>query len=410
MTGSAAVDGPTTAPYPFPFPQVDPLVPPARWAELRDRCPIAPVRLPSGADAVLLTRYDDVRAFLAHPGTVFGQTEHTAPIAADGNDFDLVSTEEVDILNGAGHRRWRGLLMRELTARRTEAMRPRLQQLTDDLLDAMEETGPPADLMAGLATPLPMLVMCDLLGFPLADADRLDDWSRSALALDTGPGDGRARAYAAFEEYMGELIARRRDEPGDDLLSALITAHDADDGSLSEAELVRTGLVLVVAGRGAPAGAIGAMVAALLTDRGRFEAVVADPGLVPATVEEALRFDVHGGLGVPRYAPQDVAVPSGTVPAGSTVLVSFAAANRDPRRFADPDVFDPARADANRHLGFSGGVHFCGGQSLARVEMQVVLATLARRFPSLELAQPAGTLRVQQGVIEPSLEECAVRW
>ncbi|MEV4755826.1 cytochrome P450 [Micromonospora sp. NPDC049559] len=395
----------------YPIPGESALEPPAEWAHLRQRCPVARVTLPSGDEASLLTRYEDVRAVLADPRFT---RRLTAPGAArisaneSGGVFNSSMSSSIPE-GGEGHQRWRRMLGKWFTAKRMAALRPEIEAMADRLIDDMVAQGQPADLKAALGFPLPVLVICDLLGVPDSDRDKFSHWSDSMLNLTRYSQAEIDTAQAEFDAYMTAHVAAMRENPGDDLISTLITDTDSAGQHLPDAALVATGRGLLVAGHETTANMIGKMVAMLLADRRRWEQLVADRSLVRPAVEEVLRFDANAGFGIPRYISEEVEVGDVRVAAGTTVVCNMAAANRDESAFADAGRMDLTRSP-NPHLAFGAGAHSCLGQALARTELQAVLDVLLRRLPSLELAVPADELRPVEGLIVGGLRAVPVRW
>lgn len=395
----------------YPLSRDAALEPPAEWAELRQRCPVARVRLPSGDEASLLTRYEDVRLVLS-------DRRFSRLLSADGA-ARITDTESGGLFNsemsmtlpqsGPEHERWRRMVGKWFTARRMAALRPGIEAMAERLIDEMLERGQPADLKAGLAFPLPVWVICDLLGVPDSDRDRFSHWSDTMLNLTRYTEAEVDAAQREFVAYMTGHIAARREAPGDDLLSELITATDSEGRGLSEAELVATGQGLLVAGHETTANMIGKMTAMLLADRSRWERLLADRSLVRPAVEELLRFDANLGFGMPRYIGEDIELDGTVVPGGTTVLCDMAAANRDEKAFEGAGEMDLGRTP-NAHLTFGAGPHSCLGQALARTELQAVLDVMLRKLPSLRLAVPAEELRPLEGLVVGGLREVPVRW
>lgn len=395
--------------YPIPSPAA--LEPPAEWAELRQQCPVARVTLPSGDEAALLTRYDDVKQVLSD--SRFGR-QLDAPDAARLTDTEsggLFNSEMASALpqSGEGHQRWRRLVNRWFTAKRMASLRPEIEAMAEQLVDEMVKSGRPADLKATLGFPLPVWVICDMLGVPTADRDQFAHWSDMFLNLTRYSGDEVAAAETEFFEYMAGHIAAKRAQPGDDVLSELIKISDAEGEGMSERTLAATGLGLLVAGHETTSNMIGKMVAMLLADRRRWERLVADRSLVRSAVEEALRFDANAGIGMVRYLGEEVEIADTVLPRGTTVMCSMASANRDITAFEDADDMDLGRSP-NPHLAFGSGSHSCLGQTLARTELQVVLEVLLRRLPTLELAVPVEDLHRVEGLVVGGLREVLVRW
>ncbi|MER7498800.1 cytochrome P450 [Nonomuraea pusilla] len=395
----------------YPIPNDAALEPPAEWAELRGGCPVAHVELPSGDQATLLTRYEDVKKVLADPRFTRLLNAPDAARLSATDDGGLFNSEMATIIpdGGEGHQHWRRLVGKWFTAKRMTALRPRMARIADTLIDEMVERGAPADLKAGLGFPLPVYVICDMLGVPAADRDRFSYWSDTLLNLTRYGKEEIEAAQAEFFQYMSDHLAAKRAEPGDDLLSELIAAGGPEDGGLEDLQILVTGMALLVAGHETTANMIGKMVAMLLSDRSRWEALLADPSLIRTTVEESLRFDANSGFGLPRYLREETEVSGTYLPKGTTVVCSMAAANRDESVFADADRMDLTRSP-NPHLAFGSGAHSCLGQALARTELQVVLEVLLRRLPTLELAVPVEELERVEGLAVGGLRTVPVRW
>ncbi|MEU6740918.1 cytochrome P450 [Streptosporangium sandarakinum] len=394
----------------YPIPADAALEPPAEWAELRGRCPVAPVRLPSGDRATLLTRYEDVKRVLADPRFTRRLTApDAARLSAEGGGVFSSEMSQIIPDGGEEHLHWRRLVIKWFTARRMAALRPAMTRIAEDLVDDMIKRGAPGDLKASLGFPLPVYVICDMLGVPAADRDRFSYWSDTMLNL-TRYGEAEiAAAQGEFFRYMSEHVAAKRAEPGDDLLSELIAAGGPEDGGLSDVQIVVTGIALLVAGHETTANMIGKMVSMLLADRSRWERLLADPSLIRTAVEESLRLDANSGFGLPRYLNEEAEVGGAVLPRGTTVVCSMAAANRDEDAFDAAAEMDLTRSP-NQHLAFGSGSHSCLGQALARTELQVVLEVLLRRLPTLELAVPAAELERVEGLAVGGLRTVPVRW
>jgi cytochrome P450 len=395
----------------YPFSQPAALEPPDEWAALRDGCPVSRIRLASGDEALLLTRYDDVRAMLADPRFTHNLTQPDAARISDSESGGVFNEGTVasDMSRGDGHVRWRRMMSRSFTAKRVNAMRPRIEGLANELIDDMVDGGAPADLVAALGFPLPVFVICELLGVSPDHRDRFAHWSDAMLNLTRYSQAELDSAAAEFGAFMAEHVRGKREKPGDDLLSELATIVDSQDGRLTEPELVMTAQGLLVAGHETTANMIGKMVAMLLADRTRWAGVLADRTLIPSAVEESLRFDANPNFGIPRYLTEPFEVAGETLPAGSTVITNLASANRDTCAFADAGEMVLDRKP-NPHLAFGAGPHSCLGQSLARVELQAVLSVLLDRLPTLELVVEPAELRRREGLIVGGLEELPVRW
>ena len=357
-----------------------------RYAELRE----SPTLQLTSDGLYVLTRHADVLAAVRDP-RLSSNPRHRAGAAGRRGVGRLASSGDgptsMLMSDPPDHTRLRRLANRAFTPRAVEALRPRVTQLVDDLLDqaSKEETG---DLMTALAEPLPVMVICDLLGVPSADWDRFKPWSTAITrTLDGDVPDEvveQARpAVEGFVVYFAELMAQRRADPRDDLLSALIAA-EAEGDKLSEGELFSMIILLFVAGHETTTNLIGNGTLALMRHRDQFDALRADPGLAPAATEELLRYDSPVQV-TGRTATEAVEIAGIPLEPGEGVVCGLAAANRDPRWIERPDELILARG-AGDHLSFSHGMHHCLGAPLARLEGQVVFGRLSQRFPHMELS------------------------
>ncbi|WP_031160359.1 cytochrome P450 [Streptosporangium roseum] len=394
----------------YPIPNDTALEPPAEWAELRGTCPVAHVKLPSGDQATLLTRYADVKQVLADPRfTRQLNAPDAARLSAEGGG--VFNSEMATIIPDGGeeHQHWRRLVGKWFTAKRMAALRPSMTAIAEQLIDDMVKRGQPGDLKAGLGFPLPVYVICDMLGVPAADRDRFSYWSDTLLNLTRYTQAEIEAAQGEFFQYMSDHLAAKRAEPGEDLLSELIAVGGPEDGGLADIQILVTGMALLVAGHETTANMIGKMVSMLLADRSRWERLLADPSLIRTAVEETLRLDANSGFGLPRYLREETEVSGTVLPRGTTVVCSMAAANRDESTFEAAAEMDLSRSP-NPHLSFGAGAHSCLGQALARTELQVVLEVLLRRLPALELAVPVEELERVEGLAVGGLRTVPVRW
>ncbi len=370
----------------YPFPVTDPFRLPEELTVLRRDQPVASVPMASSGDRVyLVTRFEDVRAVLSDPRFSRDMSRPDTARMIDG-----VRQPSSPFADPPVHTRWRRLLSKAFTARRVENLRPDVERIVTDLLDAVERAGPPADLMEAFAFPLPIAVVCTLLGIAPDRHAQVRSFARIALSVGAEvAAQDRLRSYEAMVGYVTGLIAAKRDEPGDDLLSRLIEVHDDDAGRLTEQELLATTLTLLIGGYENTAHQIGKGLLTLFNHPDQLARLRAEPDLMPRAVEEMLRYtgSLDSGYGSPRYATEEVAIGGAVIPKGATVLVLRASANRDPDQFPEPDRFDIHR-DAGPHLSFGYGPHFCLGAPLARLEMEVGYRTLLRRFPDLRLTVP----------------------
>ncbi|WP_329455364.1 cytochrome P450 family protein [Streptomyces sp. NBC_01497] len=383
--------------------------PHARYAHLRAGGAVRHVRLPDGATAWLVLGHGLVRAALTDPN-LRNDVRASATRQDDGGfavGRNMLQADPPD------HTRLRRLVARAFTGRRVAALRPRVEEITDALLDAMVPRGR-ADLVDALAFPLPVTVICELLGVPGADRDTFRRWSSEVVAA-TDPVAATA-AQRDMTRYLAELIAVRRADPtADDLLAALTRTsgdgHGEGEEALSSEELIGMAFLLLVAGHETTANLISSAVHLLLRHPDQLAALRADPSLLGATVEESLRHEPPALATSLRYAAYDVELGDVTVPAGDTVIVSLASANRDPAAFTDPDRFDIRRdpAELRRHLAFGHGIHHCLGAPLARLEAPLALRALLERCPDLAL-DPAAGPPVWRPSLLHGLVTLPVRW
>jgi len=337
----------------------------------------------------VLTRYADVIASLRDPRLI------KEPIAAfvaarfgmavpPGLGLSMLDRDPPD------HTRLRGLVSKAFTPKALESLRPRIQQIVDGLLDQIERRGE-MDLIEEFAYPLPVIVICEMLGVPVKDHERFKHWGLDIargldaimLPPDSEVGKRSVSGRRALAEYFRALIAERRAAPRDDMLSALIAAEEAGD-KLSEEELLASCILLLVAGHETTVNLIGNGTLALLKHPEQLRRLRENPGLIGSAVEELLRYDgpVQRTARIPS---EDLVIGGKTIPKGEMVMPFLGAANRDPAQFPDPDRLDITRTD-NRHIAFGMGIHFCLGAPLARMEGQIAISTLLRRLPKLALA------------------------
>jgi cytochrome P450 len=373
-------------------------------ARLREQRPVTPVIMPDGTPVWLITGYAEARAALADQ-----RLRKNRPGQRQAPD-SIHAALEMHMLNSdpPDHERLRRLVNKAFTARRVERLRPRITAITTTLLDDMSALDGRAevDLLASFAFPLPITVICELLGVPAADQDDFRTWSATAVS-DTAPRDlSRAHASALISYFM-DLLAVKRREPADDLLSALIEAQDDKDG-LSENEMVSMAFLLLVAGHETTVNLIGSGVLALLLNPVELARLRADPALIDGAVEELLRHVSPVNNATFRCAAETVEIGGVRISRGDPVIVALSGANRDPSRFGDPDGLDLGR-DSSGHLAFGHGIHHCLGAPLARLEAQIALASLLARFGSIQLAVPATSLCWRPSTLIHGLESLPVR-
>ncbi|MEU9153463.1 cytochrome P450 [Streptomyces sp. NPDC048417] len=357
----------------------------AVYARLREAGPVHRVAGTDGLPAWLVTRYEDVRQALADPRLSLDKA-HAKPGGYRG--LALPPALDANLLNmdPPDHTRVRRLVSQAFTPRRIALLRGPVRRTADALLDAIEPLGR-TDLIAGYAAPLPIAVICELLG--VAEEDRPDfrSWTDALVIPDAARPERAKEAVKALLAFFARLLAGKRAEPADDLLSAMIAVRDEED-RLSEDELMSLAFLILFAGYENTVHLIGNATLALLRNPSQLAALRADPTRIGPAVEELARYDGPAPLAIRRFPTEDVAIGGVTVPAGETVLLSLAAAHRDPRRFPEPDRLDIGR-DATGHLALGHGIHYCLGAPLARLETEVALAALLERLPGLELDVPA---------------------
>ncbi|WP_020661295.1 cytochrome P450 [Amycolatopsis benzoatilytica] len=370
-----------TEPLAYPFNEEAGLALNAAYAAAREDAGMIRVQMPHGDVAWLATRYADARL-------VLGDRRFSRALAQESDEPRMSAYRRPGGILGMDppdHTRLRTLVAKAFTARRVEELRPRVARLADDLIEQLRQHGQPADLVDLYALPIPVAVICELLGVPVSDRPQFREWSDAALSSTRLTAEEAERSRAELREYMAGLIAEHREQPRDDLMTALIEARDVRD-RLTELELVDLCVGILVAGHETTASQIPNFVYALLDQREHWDRLCADPSLIPTAVEELLRFVPLGaGANFARYAAEDVEVGEVLVRKGEPVLVAIGAANRDRLQFGTADRLVLDRGD-NHHLGFGHGVHHCLGAPLARLELQEALRALTREMPGLRLA------------------------
>jgi cytochrome P450 len=395
----------TTQPRTYPFTSqkldLDP-----RYATLRREEPLCRVQLPYGEPAWLATRYEDAKVVLGDPrfsrAAATGRDEpRSRPYTSGASTIKNFDPPE--------HSRLRRLAMKAFTVRRVAALRVRAQEIADELVDAMLTKGAPAELVEDFALPLPITIICELLGVPFEDRSDFQVWSDAFLSTSKFSIEQVTDHRNRLRDYMAGLIAQRRETPRDDLLTALVVARD-DQDRLSEEELLSLAEAILIAGHETTATQIANFVYALLTHPKQLAAVRADLDVIPQAVEELLRFVPLGAGGMQaRYATEDIVLGGVTVRAGEPVIVATAAANRDETIYTDPEQLDVFRHEAS-HLGFGHGAHHCLGAPLARMELQVALHTLLERLPGLRFAGSEEDVVWKSGVSTHGPERMPITW
>ena len=385
-------------PYPF-------------YARLRAEAPVWRTTLPDKRTAWLVTRYEDVARLLkddtfAKDKLNAMDPEQRAKTPWVPNFLKPLERNMLD-LDDPDHARLRALVSKAFTPRLIERLRGRIEVLCEELLDAMERKGERkggAELVADYALPLPATVIAELLGVPAKDHAKFHRWSNRLVSVSSKRDMLRALPAAlSFVRYLRKLVERRRADPRDDLITALIQAEEAGD-RLSKDELLAMAFLLLVAGHETTVNLIASGTLALLEHPEQMKRLRREPSLVKLAVEELLRYTSPVEMATERYPREDVQIEGTTIPRGELVLAVLGSANRDEWRFEDPDVLDLAR-DPNRHLAFGrGGVHHCLGAPLARMEGQIAISAFLRRFPEARLAVAPESLRWRRGVFLRGLE------
>jgi cytochrome P450 len=375
------------------------------YEKLRPAGPVHRVRLPSGLEVWLVVGQQAVREAAVHPLLVKDASsaqEALDAVGFTGNKPGSGFGGNMLTADPPHHTRLRKLVAGTFTGRRTELLRPRIERITEQLLDAMAPAGS-ADLVEAFAGPLPMTVICELLGVPEEHRADFRAWSHEAI---TAPVHLQREGAQKLNTYLAELLAAKRLAPADDLLSALIAVHDEDEDRLSDVELLGTAALLVVAGHDTTVNLLANAALALLTHPEQAELLRSDPSLLPGAVEEFLRFDAPVEFAPFRFAAGDLELAGTTIRRGDIVQLALTSAGRDG---ADLERLDVARPDP-RHVSFGHGIHYCLGAPLARLEGAVAIGALLRRFPDLELAVPVAELQWHPFGITRGPVTLPVRW
>ncbi|CDO31625.1 cytochrome P450 [Mycolicibacterium porcinum] len=378
-------------------------------AEIRENDGVRTVISAFGNPVYLVTRYEDVKAVLGDHERFSNSRPpgFTLPGAPEMSEEELASARAGNLLglDPPEHQRLRRMLTAEFTIRRMKRLEPRIVEIVDARLDAMAAAGPPSDLVADFALPIPSLVICELLGVPYEDRD--DFQHRSTLQLDLSlPIAERLALQRQSRDYMRGLVGRARQNPGEDILGMLIRDHGSE---LSDDELVGIAGLLLLAGHETTSNMLGLGVLALLRHPDQLAAVRDDPDAVGPAVEELLRWLSIVQNAIPRFTTTDVEVAGVRIPAGELVFASLPAGNRDPDFVDNPDTLD-IRRGAPGHLAFGHGVHHCLGAPLARMEMRIAFPALLRRFPALTLAESFEAVQYRSFHFIYGLKSLAVTW
>ncbi|MCD2195003.1 cytochrome P450 [Actinomycetospora endophytica] len=397
----------------------DGLDPDPEVTELRERDGVCPVTTLAGHRAELVAGFQDARRVHGDPAFSFEAVPPPPGMSAYVDSEELLRRRAGMLLaiDPPHHTRLRRMLTGRFTVRAMKALEPRVTTIVDDALERMTAGGPPADLVADFALPVPSLVICELLGVPYADRDEFQERAARTLESDLSPRE-RSQVIDASRAYMGGLVERARRDPGDDLIGMLIREHgdrSADEGGIDDDELAGLANLLLVAGHETTSNVIALGTLAVLTDPDQMAALRAavdadEPAPLNAAVEEMLRFISPVSAGFPRMATDDVAVGSHDVPSGTLMTASLCAANRDPALGGgDLEHLDLTRAPLP-HVAFGYGIHHCLGAPLARIELRIAFTALLRRLPDLALAVDPSDLRYRQDNLIHGVEALPVTW
>jgi cytochrome P450 len=403
-----------------PITRTCPWAPSPDYRRLQEAPSISRVQLPSGESAWAAARYEHVRAMLAdprfssdrsHPGYPLLLAGQRRVVSGESSTRRKISPFSLLSMDAPEHSGARRAVLGEFTMRRMQTLRPHVQRIVDDCVDAMLAGPRPADLVAALSLAVPSLTICQLLGVPYSDHEFFQERAGALLRRGTS-GDERVRVIAEMRSFLGDLVAGKEREPGDDLLSRQILQRRADgtpDNAEDHEELVLLAFLLLLAGHGTTANMISLGTLALLENPDALAAIRDDPGKTPDAVEELLRYFTVAETSMSRVATEDVEIGGTLVRAGEGVVGLAYVANRDPAAFADPDRLDIGRG-ARHHLAFGFGPHHCLGMNMARMELQIVFDTLLRRIPSLTLAAPVDELPFKDDANIYGLYKLPVTW
>jgi cytochrome P450 len=377
----------SAAPVTLPIERDGKFDPPALLGELRERQPVTRLLYPGGHVGWLATSHAAVRAVLTHPAFSARLELKRLPV---GPPMDPATAQPTPpgyflAMDPPDHTRYRRLLAGRFTARRMRELETKIGEIIAETLDDMARQGSPVDLVEHFALPVPSRVMCELLGVPYEDRAHFQQISEALVGIEV---EKMEQAFIDINTYMYQLVQRKRAERPDDMLGELAAETD-----LNDLELTSIGFLLLVAGHETSANMLGTGTFALLRDPEQLAKLKADPTLMPKAVDELLRYLSIGQFGT-RTAVQDVEIEGQQIKAGDVVTISIPAANRDPKRFANPDELDVTRSSAG-HLSFGHGVHQCIGQGLALIEMRLGFTALFDRFPGLSLAVPAQDVQMR---------------
>lgn len=373
------------------------------YSILREEEPIARVLLPDGQHAWMITRYEDALDALKDQRFIKDFTK-----LGGGGEYDSIFTQNMLFADMPDHRRLRGLVSKAFTPRMISGLRERIQEITDELLDEMEGKES-LDLINEFAFPLPIIVICEMLGIPTEDRDKFRLWSNALIEDGTSGEIGQEieKHMNDFVQYLGERFAIARENPGDDLISKLIIAEEQGE-QLTEKELYGVVSLLIIAGHETTVNLIGNSILALLEHPDQLELLQSEPELIHTAVEESLRYNDPVEFSTSRWAGEDLEFKGQSMSKGDLVIVVLNSANHDPTQFKNPEVFDITR-EKSKHLAFGKGIHACLGAPLARLEGEIAIGSFIKRYPDSKLNVNVADLKWRSGMVVRGVRELPVK-
>ncbi|MBT2291503.1 cytochrome P450 [Paenibacillus albidus] len=378
------------------------------YSELRNNDPVHRFLLPSGQFAWIISRYEDAAEILQDSRFVTS-SPYAGNEAGAGPPHQEIISRNLLSVNPEDHRRLRRLIQKAFTPRMIERLRGRIEDISKELLDVIQTKEiREMDLIDDYAFPLPIIVICEMLGVPVEDQDKFREWSNIIMegVNNTEFNQKSDEAMALFVDYLHSLITKRRSALQEDLISDLISVEE-DGDVLSEQELYALVFVLIIAGHETTVNLIGNGMLALLINPDQKQLLLEDPELIQPAIEEILRYNGPAEVSNIRWAAEDVEYKGKQIRQGDMLFVSFSSANRDPQQFPDPDTFDITRK-VNNHIAFGKGIHYCLGAPLARLEGEIAIAALLREMPNIQLKRPEESLDWRPGMIIRGLKELPV--
>jgi cytochrome P450 len=394
--------------FPPPRARARPLDPPPELPRWLADSPVRRVRIWSGVEAWLVTRYEDARLVFTDPRFSVDPTKPGFPEKNAAYSQVLGQDRNLRTMDMPEHAVQKRMLNRDFTIKRMEEMRPAMQAKIDALVDAMLAKGSPADIVRDLAFPLPMMVICELLGIPYEDRDYFAERAATCLSMEAS-AEKAAAAGRELYDYTDKLLDRKDANPQNDLLSRLVV-EQVRNRSLTRKEVIELARLMLVAGYETTANTICLCIIVLLQHPEQMAELRGEPALMTNAVEELLRFISPTHAGRRRVAVGDVVVGGQLIKAGEGVIIANHVSDRDPAMFPDPNRFDIHRSNARANLAFGSGIHQCLGQQLARAELRAVFETLLHRVPSLRLGVPAEALEFYEGGTVYSVRSLPVTW